>query len=131
MKKVVLLMLAVMTIAITSCSSDNQEESNELVGTKWKNIVYINGDKSKVETATTIHFTSSSSMTITVDGDYDGQDGFESHSTVSVPYSLNGSTLAANYNGYQLLGNIKGDEMVVKQTHEGKSETLIFHKEKR
>lgn len=131
MKKVVLLMLAVMTIVITSCSSDNQEESNELVGTKWKNIVYMNGDKSKVETATTIHFTSSSSMTITIDGDYDGQDGFESHNTVSVPYSLSGSTLAANYNGYQLSGNIKGDEMVVKQTHEGKSETLIFHKEKR
>lgn len=115
-------------LVFNSCSSDEKENNNILVGSKWENKTYYGADKSRVESVTTITFTSNTSMIVSVDGDYDSVEGFETHNSVTAQYSFNEGNLSATYNGYNLTGTISGNSMTIKQTSDGSSEILVFNK---
>lgn len=129
MKKYLLLLLAFLPMLVfNSCSSDEKENNNIIVGSKWENKTYYGADKSRVESVTTITFTSNTSMIVSVDGDYDSVEGFETHNSATVQYSFNEGNLSATYNGYNLTGTISGNSMTIKQTSDGGSEIFVFNK---
>lgn len=130
MKKYLLFLLALIPMfVLSSCSSDDKEdESNILVGTKWENKTYKLNSKTEIESVTTLYFQSSTSMTVSVDGDYDDTEGFETHNSATVAYSFDGSIITSKFNDYYITGKISGENLIINQTSKDGSETLVFKK---
>lgn len=130
MKKYLLFLLALLPMVMfNACSSDNKEdESNVLVGTKWENKTYKLNSKNEIESITTLYFQSSTSMTVSVDGDYDDIEGFETHNSATVAYSFDGSVITSKFNDYHITGKINGENLIITQTSKDESETFVFKK---
>lgn len=130
MKKYLLFLLALLPmIVFNACSSENKEdENNVLVGTKWENKTYKLNSKNEIESITTLYFQSSTSMTVSVDGDYEDIEGFETHNSATVAYSFDGSVITSKFNDYYATGVISGENLIMNQTSKNESETFVFKK---
>lgn len=124
MKKYLLIMLAFLPMVFTACSSDDDDSTtSQLIGTTWENVEEVNG---VVESKTTLSFTTSSSVTVTVDGDYDGQSGFETHNTTTANYSISGDRVTINLGNKTTKGTI-GNNIITFTDIDG-GVTTIFKK---
>lgn len=120
MKKILFALMCAFAVLATGCQKENENKSNDLVGTKWGNWEYVDDFPVAMNQ---IYFDTETSATMTRTPFIGGEE--EMTMTISYTYSAPNIVITSEF--YSLTGIVNGNTMTFQGAGDG-GEDMVFTK---